>query len=646
VNWRHFRAFLWLRWRIRRNQMKRAGALSAVLFIIVAVAGVFISLGLFAGSIALGVYALGDVSPLTLLFIWDGMTVAFLFVWMISLVSDLQRSEVLSLDKFMHLPVSLTGAFLINYLSGLINLPMVIFVPPMVGLTIGLAISRGPALLLTLPVLAAFLLMVTALTNQFQGWLATLLTNKRRRRSVIMFVTFGFVLLAQLPNLFVQVMVSADARAKNALAGADGAQQAHLEEQLKAQQTLLEEQVKVLHDQRDGRITADQAREKHAEIAKKMEAIPKDLPARAQAQAEAKKGVDQQTMQQSEPMVRLFNLVLPPGWLPLSAAEAAAGTLWPALLGTLGLGLIGSASLWRSYRSTLRLYSGQLNARGPKAAVPPPEAAVRGEGDLFLERRLPGISEQAAAIALTSFRSLVRAPEAKIMLLSPILMAIIFGTMLARTSATAPPPVRVLMATGAMTAVLFGMLQVIGNQFGFDRNGFRVFVLCGARRRDILLGKNLAFAPLALGLSLLVTSVLQCFFPMPIDLFLSVIPQFISMFLLFCLLTNLLSILAPMSISPGTMRPVSPKAVPILLHIVFMMFLFPLTMSLTLLPLGIESLLHALGSMKGVPVCLLLNLVECPLVVLIYYALLIWQGELLQYREQKVLETVTAEAKQ
>ena len=39
---------------------------------------------------------------------------------------------------------------------------------------------------------------------------------------------------------------------------------------------------------------------------------------------------------------RVLNLVLPPGWLPLGAAALAEGDALPALLGTLGLGLIGS----------------------------------------------------------------------------------------------------------------------------------------------------------------------------------------------------------------------------------------------------------------------------------------------------------------
>ena len=114
------------------------------------------------------------------------MVVAFLFFWMIGLLTELQRAEGLALDKFLHLPVSPAGAFLINYLSSLFSLTLIVFVPAMIGLIARAGRSpMGPAMLLALPLLAAFVLAVTAVTYQFQGWLASLMTNPRRRRTVI-----------------------------------------------------------------------------------------------------------------------------------------------------------------------------------------------------------------------------------------------------------------------------------------------------------------------------------------------------------------------------------------------------------------------------------------------------------------------------
>ena len=135
------------------------------------------------------------------MYAWDGLIVGFLFFWSIGLVTELQRTEPLSLSKFLHLPVSVNGAFLINYLSSLLRLSLIVFGPVMLGFGLALVYAKGMLLLPVLPSLAAFLLMVTALTYQFQGWLASLMSNPRRRRTVIVATTAIFILIAQLPNL-------------------------------------------------------------------------------------------------------------------------------------------------------------------------------------------------------------------------------------------------------------------------------------------------------------------------------------------------------------------------------------------------------------------------------------------------------------
>jgi hypothetical protein len=71
---------------------------------------------------------------------------------------------------------------------------------------------------------------------------------------------------------------------------------------------------------------------------------------------------------------------------------------------------------------------------------------------------------------------------------------------------------------------------------------------------------------------------------------------------------------------------------------------FPLTQAITILPLGIEVMLGFLGWPASAPVYLVLSLVECALVVVIYRFALAWQGDLLQAREQRILEVVTSRA--
>src|SRR5262245_2744474 len=117
------------------------------------------------------------------------------------MLTELQRSESLSMQNFLHLPVSVSGVFVLNYLGSLLSLTMVVLVPAMVGLTLGMIFGHGPATIVVLPLLAAFLLALTALTYQFQGWIASLMINKRRRRTIVMLITTAFILLAQMPNI-------------------------------------------------------------------------------------------------------------------------------------------------------------------------------------------------------------------------------------------------------------------------------------------------------------------------------------------------------------------------------------------------------------------------------------------------------------
>jgi ABC-2 type transport system permease protein len=262
----------------------------------------------------------------------------------------------------------------------------------------------------------------------------------------------------------------------------------------------------------------------------------------------------------------------------------------------------------------------------------------------LLEARLPGLSEPVSAVALGGFRSLVRSPEAKMMLLSPLIMIPIFGSMLWRGRAGIPEALRPLVAIGGMVLVLFGVMQLMGNQFGFDRDGFRVFVLSPASRRDILLGKNLVFAPLVLGFAVIQLTIVQVVCPLGLDHFFGMFPHFVSMFMLFCIFTNLMSIYTPVHVAAGTLKPSNPKFSTVLLQMVMFLILFPLTQSPALLPLGIEALSNFMGWTAGLPIYLLLCLVECAVVAVIYYFSLIWLGDLFQAREQKILDSVTKRA--
>jgi hypothetical protein len=615
VNGEQLRAFLWLRWRIRLNQLRKGGIANAVVLALLVVAMAALSVILFVVFFLVGLFALPAAPSWVLLLVWDGLVIAFLFCWMIGLLTELQRSDALSLDKFMHLPVSLTGAFLINYLSSLVSVTLIVFLPGMVALGLALVFAKGPAMLFGLPLLAAFVFAVTALTYQFLGWLAALMVNPRRRRTVIVVAIMGFILLCQTPNLV------------NVFQPWKGAEKAEA-----AEAAYQKKQADLRNSFAAGQVT-------EAELQKQQQQLMKEHEAeKARAREE-----ERQRWERVGQIVVFANRIVPPGWLPAGAMALADGDVLPALLGTLGFALIGGASLWRAYGTTVRLYTGQFNAgrKGAGAAAAPAKAEKPPAN--LLEKELPWVPGQVAAVALCGFRSLTRAPEAKLLLLPPVLVTAIFGGMLLAHHVNPPEPVRPLMAFAAAGMVLLMMVGLAGNSFGFDRNGFRSFVLAPVPRRDVLLGKNLGFAPLPLGMGLALAVVLEVVYPMRPDHFLAVLPRLLSMYLLFSILANWLAILVPLRINPGSFKPSSPKLIAALLQMLFVMLL-PVLLGPTLLPLGIEAAVEWLAGFRGVPIDVALSVALCVGVVALYRAALAAQGRLLQAREQRILDAVSSKA--
>jgi ABC-2 type transport system permease protein len=614
VNREHLKAFIWLRWRLRANQFKKAGAVNAVFTALFAATALVAAVGLFAAGLMVGLLAMPQASPMVRLLVWDGVVVFFLFWWLLGLMADVQRTEALALDKFLTLPVSISGAFLVNYVSSLFSLTLLMFLPGMVGLLLGQLFSQGPAVLLGFPLLAGFMFALTALTYQFQGWLATLMANPRRRRTIIVLVTGGIILVAQTPQL-INLAVRPTYGPSEASTWRNE-QTAENARRLKAKQVTYQE-----HLRREAEINDEFQRREDERKRKELDRVHETA--------------------------RLLSTVIPPGWLPMGLAGLPDNEVLPALLGTLGFGLIGSASLWRAYRTTLRLYTGQAAGGGrrtdaPRAAtpaVPDDPAKVR-----LLERKLPWVSEHAAAVALAAFRSLTRAPEAKMALLAPLIMIVVFAGIATTTGEGPPVVVRPLIAFGAGAGVLLICgAQLIGNQFGYDRGGFRAYVLSPVPRREILLGKNLAVAPLAVGLGAALLLLVGAVYPMRIDHYPAALAQLLSAFLVFAMLANGLSIIAPIPLKAGSLQAAQMRLVPVLLQFVFLAVI-PMAMLPVLAPIGLEVLLAHLDVVHGLPVSLVLSLALLAVLVPVYRKVLTWEGQWLAAREQAILEVVVSKA--
>src|SRR5258705_7329381 len=201
MNWEQLRAILWLRWRLTKNRFARGGQVNAVLSVIMGAVLVIAAGGLGVGAVFLGYVAGADAPPMMLLVLWDGLVFGFLILWLSGLLVEIQRSESIDLTKLLHLPVTLQQVFVFNYAASHFAPTIVLFLPAMLGLSLGLALRLGPALALLVPVVVAFIFMITAWTYCLRGWLAALMVNKRKRRAIIVWVTLAIVLCSQIPNL-------------------------------------------------------------------------------------------------------------------------------------------------------------------------------------------------------------------------------------------------------------------------------------------------------------------------------------------------------------------------------------------------------------------------------------------------------------
>jgi hypothetical protein len=580
MNWQQLQTILWLRWRLMCNQWRRSRGFGAVFTFVVGALALGLGALSFVGGLAGGLFGLADKTPREIMVVWLVITLLFLFVWMIGLLTELQRSETIDLQKLMHLPVALGQMFAINYLASHFALSLVLVGPMMVGLGLGLALRRGPEMILLVPLALSMVVMVTAWTYCLRGWLATMMSNPRRRRAVIMFISLGFVVLAQGPNLYFNVFQHRNYSGHN--------------------------------------------------------------------QTQAQRGVQIMATKHSlEDLIAVQGFV-PPLWVPLGAQALAEGNPLPALLGTLGCAGLAILGLLRAYRNTVRFYQGETGGRATankivsveakKAAVP---RGPRATG--FLEYAIPFAPEQSAALALATLRSLLRAPEVKMAWASSFIVTLIVGgSLLFRSTGNLPEVWKPFLATGSVVFPVFFLAQFFGNQFGFDRDGFRSLMLSPAERRLILLGKNLAALPVGVAFGALLVAMTAFRLHLPPLTVLATLFQLAGVLLMAGVAGNLLSILVPYRIQPGSMKPTKLPGLAMLV-LMFCQMLFPTAM----LPVFAGPLLgllwHHLGWPDVVPVNLLVSALLLGLMATIYWQTLAPLGRLLQRRETKILAVITVE---
>lgn len=605
MKWNHLKAMLWMRWRLMVNRVRRASKLGNVLLGVMLVLGALCSMGFFVLALVLGLEKLPDAEPFGVMVTWVILACFFLLMWLIGLLMDLQRSDSMSFKNLLHLPVSLGWVFLYNYLSSFVSISIALFLPPMLGLSLAMVIVHGPQMLIAFPLVFAYFGMITAFTYHLRGWLSRMMEDKRRGRNIVAGLTFGLVLMFQLPNLANMYFAGKRDDAREERVEAE-----HLEDVAMAE--LPEDEQRELRKQR-----------------------------REERRAERDEGE-----KRADSIMLLSSKIVPIGWLPLGVRTAYEGRILTSLACLVGLLLLASASLVRSFRATLASFLGEeKRAKTKDVENPQPDAPSSNEpkGTPLVERTFPFTGELASGIAGANLRSLLRAPEGKMLLLGPVIIfAMMAGGLLSmgigdKLASFAP------VATLSVSAMgMLGLMQVMQNQFGLDRQGFRAYVLSPVPRHLILRGKNAGLAPITLGFGLLGLIGLQLFVGLGLLHFVGACFQLLSLYMILCMIGNAVSIISPMKLKEHGMKAAHVKASTVIWQILSVLLL-PVAISPLMIPYGIEMLFDWLDWQGGAGVYLVLHGAFMAGLYVLYGRSLKRQGVMLQAREQDILELLTRE---
>jgi hypothetical protein len=370
-----------------------------------------------------------------------------------------------------------------------------------------------------------------------------------------------------------------------------------------------------------------------------MKFMPKPRSSSESRQTQSERG--RSRMLGIPPVVLLAHGVVPPLWVGNGAMALAEGNALPALLAAAASFGIGGLGLARAYRSTRRFYEG--HGDGKKARPARKERTARSVGGRLLERRLPGLSEEAGATALASWRSLTRATEVKTALASNVVMLLMFGGM-AVFSRSRDMSLRVQFFYGTGIALLpfLGMIFLLTNQFGFDRTGFRTLVLSPMPRSQILLGKNLAVLPIAVVLGVVYLALATIGLGLNVIVATVAMVQLLGAFFLLSIGGNLLSSLLPYRVREGTLAATKVGAARALLNFLAHMACMSV-LSVLLLPAVAAALVSSGDGMTARLVYVVISVAELVVIAAIYRMSLPGLGELLQAREKEILRVVTQE---
>jgi hypothetical protein len=608
-------------WRSRLNRWMKEAIISRWLgsfFFVVIVLGLLVCFAaMFAGGVALsGAVASGKMmAPMGA---WNALCGFFLFFWIIGLANEVIRGDALSLQRLMHLPIPPESVFAFNFLLTWINFPILFFMASGLGLALGSCVIEGVVGLWRIVPVLSMALMVAALTSHLQGKIIVWISNPKTRKllATVVPILLSFIGVAFAMSSFLIRRI-----------GQGGS---------------------ILY------------------------------------------------------WTQILDSVCPFFWLADMFSGMSLLGDW-SLIWLPCMWLISAWSLRSNYRMTRRYYqngfdteSALSNKRSKDLAGSSSArvtAAVDSSTVHWTERTFPGLSQQASAIASITWTLFWRSPQLKLAMFIPLLQPLFFIVLFSQKPFVAPPLVQppsptVVQApedqstaagtpsaqepltkkkTPRQNPATFEHPLPLGTQyqgfyllaftvfstylgssfasniFGFDRSGFRFWVLSGLPRSEILRGRNWMFGVMVLVIAVAVMIGTNLLWRYSWLRALEALIAFVAYLPLYLALSNVISILAPFPMAAQGFQPKEFNWKSVVLNLA-LSTIIPILMGLCSIPWAIEFGLHsAIPASQKLPIALLLMplLVGCSW--WLYERFLEIVGELLHSREKNLLVVVTSQ---
>ncbi len=193
MNWRQLLALIKVRFQLTKNQVGKGGRFNALLYSIVCFVAMGLSMVAFFVAAWGGYFLFGRIRDPGIFFVWNLVTVSVAAVAFFDFIGTIQKNDVIEIERLLHLPTRFGGAFVINFLSSMVNFQTMVLFPAIMGLAVAMPLAKGWSCAVAVPLAAAFILMIFSATYWARAWLMARAQNQRVRGWLAIALPFAMI---------------------------------------------------------------------------------------------------------------------------------------------------------------------------------------------------------------------------------------------------------------------------------------------------------------------------------------------------------------------------------------------------------------------------------------------------------------------